>query len=128
MTDHTELDVGDQHGDGEARRRTIHRDALTFDCEHCEVVLETRTVAAMKDRGTTHLEAHKPALFDVFADKRRGKQCQNECGYEFPVGGDQGIGFECPKCGYDNFEKFARRYLYWQIEYPGDLLTGPGRR
>ena len=81
----------------------------------------------MKDRGITHLEAHKPTLFEVFANKRRGKHCQNECGYVFPVGGDQGTGFECLQCGYENFEAFAHRYLYWRIDYPETPFTEAGQ-
>ena len=121
MTDQ-KLDVGDAHGEEELSRETSGRDRFVFDCEHCEVVLQTRTIAAMKDRGAAHLEAHRPTLFEVFADKQRGKQCQNDCGFEFPVGGNQGIGFECPQCGCDNFEAFAHRYLYWRIDYPNALL------
>lgn len=127
MTDFNGLEVGGQVWDEGEREELDGDDPITFDCEYCEVVLEARTIDAMKERGTTHLETHKPTLFEIFADKSRGKQCQNECGYVFPVGGDQGTGFECPQCGYDNFEEFAHRYLYWQIEYPETRRTDFGR-
>lgn len=126
MTDQTRLDVGDQHGDEEKSRETSGHDSVTFDCDHCEAVLRTGTITAMKDRGTTHLEAHKATLFEVFDDKRRGKHCQNECGYVFSADGDHGSSherrFECPQCGHDNFEAFAHRYLYWRIDYPETVL------
>lgn len=91
---------------------------VTFDCAFCEEILHAPTVEAMKDHGTAHLETHKDALLAVFAAKERGKDCQNGCGYVFPVGVDEVAGFDCPECGHDNFAAFAHRYLYWQIEYP----------
>lgn len=89
---------------------------IEFDCEFCEEVVQTPTIEAMRDRGTTHLETHRNDLLGEFADRKRGKACQNDCGYVFPIGVDQVAGFDCRECGYDNFEEFAHRYLYWQIE------------
>lgn len=87
-----------------------------FDCGFCDEVLQTTTVEAIRDRGTTHLETHRNDLLAEFADRNRGKTCRNDCGHVFPVGVDEVAGFECRKCGYDNFDEFAHRYLYWQIE------------
>ncbi|MFC4451883.1 hypothetical protein [Halorussus aquaticus] len=89
---------------------------IGFDCPFCEEELQTPTIEAIRDRGRTHLEIHRTDLLAEFANRERGKACQNDCGYVFPVGVDEVAGFECPECGYDNFEKFAHRYLYWQIE------------
>lgn len=106
----------DQHQDEGGG--TTARATFKSDCEYCDEVLQTTTIEAMKDEGTTHLEAHEGSLLDAFAEKDRGKHCQNDCGYRFPVGSSEVAGFGCPNCGYDNFEEFAYRYLYWQIEYP----------
>ncbi|NHN60402.1 MULTISPECIES: hypothetical protein [Halorussus] len=127
MTNYNGLEFGGQEQDWGKGDGTTGDDPVTFDCEYCEVILQTQTIKAMKHWGTTHLEAHKPTLFEIFAGKSRGKQCQNDCEYEFPVGGDQATGFECPQCGYDNFEDFAHRYLYWQIDYPEDRLLNSER-
>lgn len=116
MTDYTDTNVSGQYRNEE--NRTDAHVTFRFDCEYCDEVLQTTTVEAMKNHGTTHLEAHKGTLLDVFAGKSRGKHCRNDCGYHFPVGGGEVTGFDCPNCGYDNFTEFAHRYLYWQIEYP----------
>lgn len=122
MNDQTSLNVGNRRDEEEPGGETTGRARVTFDCEYCEEVVRTRTIAAMKDRATAHLETHRSAVLAAFADKERGKHCQNDCGYAFPVGGTRQGGFECPRCGHDNFEEFAHRYLYWRIDYPDTPL------
>lgn len=108
----------DQSRNTEDRNGTTAHAAFRFDCEYCDETLQATTLEAMKDRGTTHLEAHTATLLEVLAEKDRGQHCQNDCGYIISGDGNEGAGFDCPNCGYDNFEEFAHRYLYWQIEYP----------
>lgn len=103
---------------GDNDDKTTAHATFKFDCDYCDEILQTTTIEAMRDHGTTHLEAHKDTLIEVFAEQSRGKHCQNDCGYRFPVGVDEVAGFDCPECGYDNFEAFSHRYLYWQIEHP----------
>lgn len=116
MTNHIPQHDRDQHR--EKRNRTTAQETLKFDCEYCDEVLSATTAEAIKNQGTTHLEAHKDTLLEAFGEKTRGKHCQNDCGYVFVAGSEAVSGFGCPKCGYDNFEAFANRYIYWQIEYP----------
>ena len=128
MTDENGRDVSTVQLDERGRAEDRADETLTFDCEHCEMVVRTQSNAAMKTRGAAHLELHRAALFEVFAGKRRGKQCHNDCGYVFPVDCDEETGFTCPRCGYDNFEAFAHRYLYWKIDYPDDRIGEFHRR
>lgn len=115
MTDNTKLENSELRQDTEGSPNVDTQ--FEFDCGYCTEVLQTMTLEAMQDQGMRHLESHKDALLEVFADKTRGKHCRNNCGYVFPVGRDEVAGFECPRCGHDNFEEFTHRYLYWQLNY-----------
>lgn len=117
MTDGSRHQLNDEPPVKRETTGCTDHDVVTFDCEYCEAVVRTATVETMKDRGLRHLETHKATLLAVFAERTRGKDCQNDCGYRFPTG-NRVTGFDCPNCGADNFEVFARRYLYWQLEYP----------
>lgn len=116
MTDHP-CGPDNDHSKSETACTDAHT-GFRFDCAFCDAVFQTSSVDAIQDRGTTHLETHRSDLLAVFANHDRGKGCQNDCGYVFPVGVEEVAGFECPTCGYDNFDAFAGRYLYWQIEQP----------
>jgi hypothetical protein len=75
------------------------------------------STSELKEQGLTHLaDRHEDAFVETFAQKYGGVECRAGCGYEFPVGGDEVAGLECPDCGHDNFEHFATRYLFWEIE------------
>ncbi|WP_435179288.1 hypothetical protein [Halorussus sp. AFM4] len=114
MTDPTRRKDGDRNA--HEPERTDPSPAFEFDCEFCDEAFLSETVEAVRDRGATHLETHRDSLLTEFADRERGRECDNDCGYVFPVGVDEVAGFECRSCGHDNFESFAHRYLYWQIE------------
>lgn len=90
--------------------------AYRFDCAFCETVIENDTGNAVQEDARTHLENHRSELEDVFPVAFGGTGCHNDCGYEFPVSVDEGTGFDCPNCGYDNFPPFVRQYVYWRIE------------
>ena len=117
MTDRTGRGIGGRYCEEGTRTGGDAEVPFRWSCQHCETELKTETVEAMRDRGTAHLETHAGVLRGVFADKDRGTRCQNECGHVFSAGDDETAGFECPECGHENFEEFAHRYLYWQIEY-----------
>ena len=116
MTDPTRRPDGDRNADDSGRADPSS--GFEFDCAFCDELFRSDTVEALRDRGTTHLETHRNRLLAAFADHERGRKCDNDCGYVFPVGVDEVAGFECRGCGYDNFEPFARRYLYGRIERP----------
>lgn len=92
-------------------------DAFRFDCTFCEEVFQSDSAERLKDRSRAHLETHEDAeLLPAFADTYGGNDCRDDCGYVFPVGVEEVSGFDCPNCGHDNFQSFAERYLYWEIE------------
>ena len=121
-------------------------DGFRFDCDVCDTVLTATTSGALTDRAATHLGAdHRDGLRGDFAESYGGTACENDCGYAFPavdevageavsgakiaadegsgtevsgteVSGTEVSGFDCPGCGHDHFDAFARQYVYWRIE------------
>lgn len=88
---------------------------VQLDCPFCDDVIEAATVNSMKDNGSAHLEdLHDSRLTSVFAETHGDEPC-HDCGHVFSVDDDGGE-FDCPECGYDNFQPLVQRYLYWQIE------------
>lgn len=87
-----------------------------LDCSFCDEVIESESVEAVKDRGSSHLEdRHDTQLLTVFTGKHGIDECR-DCGSAFRTDGGGVEKLECSDCGHDNFQPLVRRYLYWQIE------------
>ncbi|WP_135824333.1 hypothetical protein [Halorussus ruber] len=88
-----------------------------FDCPACDAVLRSEAVEELKRDGRRHLKDHDyQEVSAAFAETYSGTECENDCGYVYPVVEDETSGFGCPNCGFDHRHEFARRYLYWHIE------------
>lgn len=86
-----------------------------LDCEFCDSTIEAPTSETLKERGESHLDTnHRDTLEAKLSDQFGGESCRNGCGYVFST--EEWNGFDCEKCGHDNFSQFVRQYLYWQIE------------
>lgn len=87
-----------------------------LDCSFCDEVIESETVDTVKDYGRTHLEdRHDTALTSFLAETYDIEEC-GDCESAFATDGNGVERFECPDCGYDNYQSLVQRYLYWQIE------------
>lgn len=75
--------------------------------------MDASSVERVTSQGTNHLERqHSDELEAVFEDKYDWT-CQGDCDHKFS---NEDTGFDCPRCGYDNFSDFADRYVWWQIQ------------
>ena len=91
-------------------------EGFRLDCQFSDEVIESDTADTVKNRGSSHLEArHDTSLASVFTETYGIDEC-HDCGSTFVANGDGVERFECPDCGYDNFEQLVQRYQYWQIE------------
>jgi len=90
---------------------------LRFDCEFCDAAVQAETTDELKEQGTIHLEAnHYSDLGEEFRESIAGELCNNNCGYEFPVGVDEVAGLECPNCDHNHFSALVQQYLFFQLE------------
>lgn len=90
-------------------------ETFRLDCPFCNEVIESETVDTVKDNGAVHLEEHHDTALTSVLAKTNGNNEYHDCGSNFSVE-DSVEGFECPDCGYDNFQPLVQQYLYWQIE------------
>lgn len=73
------------------------RDEFRFDRPFCADALRSDSAERLTDRGVAHLEAHEDAtLLPVFPETYGGEDCDDDCGYGFPVGVETVSGFESP--------------------------------
>lgn len=98
--------------------QTAFRTDFRFDCSFCDAELRSATAEELKLHGRRHLKSHDfEELSTAFADTYGGEDCRNGCGYVYPADGAEIEGFRCPRCEFDHRHAFAKRYLYWCIEF-----------
>lgn len=87
-----------------------------WDCTYCEQTFRGITEDDLKSMGKDHLEnQHKEELESLMREKWTGKDCQNGCGYYYPMKPSEHPGFVCPECGNDHFRYYAGMHIWTGI-------------
>lgn len=82
-------------------------------CDFCDNVVRETTSERLKEKGRTHLKKqHLDVLEDAIQENWTGNEYISGCGYGFPFDSDSHPGFECPECGTDHFNYYARNWVF----------------